>query len=83
MPDLVRSALAHDRIQAILVFFNPETVNQVTDEQGNVRWTAVEPHHYRCTTFMQVTSIPKHAGVLATHALGGTSARHYDPAADR
>jgi hypothetical protein len=82
MSDLVREAAARDRALTPVIFFKPEAVPQITDERGSVIWDAVRPEHYRSTTFYQYKSVMKHAGVLAPHALGGASARDYNPGDD-
>lgn len=83
MPELARMALSLDHPRALTVFFTPEILDEVLDTRGHVRWEAVEGRHYRSTTFMQVKSILKHAGLLMPYPLGGTSARTYRPDADR
>ncbi len=82
MPDLARLGLALDRSRALVAFFHPERIDEITDARGGVRWDRVTSAHYRSTTFMQVKSVMKHAGILVPHRLGGTSTRSYDPAAD-
>ena len=83
MSDLARLGLALDRPRALVAFFHPERIDEITDGRGEVRWEQVTSAHYRSTTFMQVKSVLKHAGILAPHRLGGTSTRSYDPAVDR
>jgi hypothetical protein len=51
-----------------LIFFKPEVVTEITDEQGRIVWDGVEPGHYRSTTFYQYKSVLKHAGVLVPHS---------------
>ena len=82
LPALVRHASSRDRALAAVVFFNPESAPEVTDDQGRLVWERVRPGHYRSTTFYQYKSVLKHAGVLAPHALGGASARDYSPEDD-
>jgi hypothetical protein len=65
-----------------VIFFNPEMVPEITDDQGRLVWERIRPEHYRSTTFYQYKSVLKHAGVLAPHALGSASVRDYRPDAD-
>ncbi len=82
LPVLARKALERDRARALAVFFTPELVAEITDTSGAVDWTRVEPRHFRSTTFYQYKSLLKHAGIIASHPLGGASTRGYDPNAD-
>jgi hypothetical protein len=82
LPTLVRKAAERDRMLAPVIFFKPEAVAEITDNQGQLVWERIQPEHYRSTTFFQYKSVLKHAGVLASHALGGSSARDYCPDAD-
>jgi hypothetical protein len=82
MPDLVREAAARDKALAPMVFFTPAAVDEIADDRGRIVWEKVQPGHYRSTTFDQYKSVLKHAGVLAPHALGGSSSRDYRPEND-
>jgi hypothetical protein len=79
---LVVHAAERDRALAAAIFFQPDAIATITDDQGHLVWRRIEPRHYRSTTFFQYKSILKHAGVLAPHQLGGSSTRGYDPDAD-
>jgi hypothetical protein len=83
MPTLPQAALARDYAQALAICVVPEVVAAITDHRGRLRWDAVQPRHYRSTTFFQYKSILRHAGVIAPHPLGASSAATYDPDADR
>lgn len=82
MPQLARAcdALDHDRTPAL--FFHPRRSAEIFDGRGRVQWDRVEPVHYRSTTFYQMKSILKHAGILKDTGLGGSSVKNYDPAED-
>jgi hypothetical protein len=82
MPGLAALAAERDKILAVTVFFNPERTSEIIDDQGRVLWHRVQPQHYRSTTYYQYKSILKHAGFLAPHPLGGSTAKHYDPDQD-
>ena len=73
---------ARDKTLTPVIFFKPEAVPEITGDQGRVVWARVQPEHYRSTTFFQYKSVLKHAGVLAPHALGGSSASGYSPEND-
>jgi hypothetical protein len=75
MSELVGHAAARDRTLTPVIFFKPEAVHEITDDQGRLLWDKVRPGHYRSTTFLQYKSALKHAGVLAPNPLGGASAR--------
>lgn len=79
LPELAQRAIQRDRIRALTAFFTPEAVPEITDPQGAVTWSHVQPHHFRSTTFFQYKSVLKHAGLLTAHALGGASAIGYQP----
>jgi hypothetical protein len=79
---LVLHGAERDRALAAAIFFQPEAIAIITDDQGHLVWRRIQPEHFRSTTFFQYKSILKHAGVLAPHRLGGSSTRGYDPDAD-
>jgi hypothetical protein len=79
LPALVGHAVERDRALTPVIFFKPEAVPAITDDQGRLVWERILPEHYRPTTFYQYKSVPKHAGVLAPRALGGASAKDYRP----
>lgn len=82
MPRLARAcdALDHDRTPTL--FFHPRRIEEITGDQGHIQWDEIEAHHYRSTTFYQMKSILKHAGILEDTGLGGASVKNYDPAGD-
>ena len=82
MRALVVLSAERDRALAPAIFFHPEAIATVTGEDGQILWHNVLPHHFRSTTFLQYKSVLKHAGIIAPHALGGSSARAYDPDPD-
>lgn len=82
MRALVLLSAERDRTLTPAVFFQPDAVSAITGEDGQILWHKVEPRHFRSTTFLQYKSALKHAGVVAPHALGGASARSYDPDRD-
>lgn len=82
LPELAQRALDRDRIRALTAFFTPEAVAEITDAQGVIIWSRVQPHHFRSTTFFQYKSVLKHAGLLTAHALGGASVVSYQPDKD-
>ena len=82
MPDLVRACDALDHDRAPVLFFHPKRIEEITDDQGRVQWEAAEGIHYRSTTFYQMKSILKHAGILKDTGLGASSVKHYDPSDD-
>jgi hypothetical protein len=79
---LVLLGAERDRSMTSLIFFNPEVVATITNDQGHLIWQRIQPNHYRSTTFMQYKSILKHAGIIKPHRLGGSSAKSYDPDSD-
>jgi hypothetical protein len=76
---LVLLSAERDKTMTPLNFFNPETIDDITDDQGQLVWHRIQSHHFRSTTFMQYKSILKHAGVIKPHRLGGISAKAYEP----
>ncbi len=82
MRELVVLGAEVDKMLTSAVFFHPEAIAQITDDQGLFVWRRIEAHHFRSTTFMQYKSILKHAGIIKPHRLGGSSAKHYDPDQD-
>lgn len=75
---LVIHAAERDQALAAVVFFQPEAIATITDDQGHLVWRRIQPEHFRSTTFLQYKSVLKHAGVLAPHRLGRVSTRGYD-----
>jgi hypothetical protein len=55
---------------------------EILNDRGRVQWDRVEPIHYRSTSFYQMKSILKHAGILKDTGLGGSSVKEYDPGED-
>ncbi len=82
MPDLARAALARDKVQAMIAFFNPETIGGIMDPYGRIDWANVTPQHYRSTTSYQYKSLLKHAGLITARRLGGSTTNDYNPDAD-
>lgn len=82
MHSLVMQVAERDKALAPTIFFQPEAIAIVTDDQGALAWHRIQPQHFRATIFMQYKSILKHAGILRSHRLGGTSAKSYDPDQD-
>ena len=82
MPQLIRACDALDHDRAPTLFFHPKRSAEILDDRGRVQWDRVEPIHYRSTTFYQMKSILKHAGVLKDNGLGGSSVKEYDPDED-
>jgi hypothetical protein len=80
--ELAQWALKRDRVRATTVFFTPEALAEITDAQGVVIWSHVQPRHFRSTTFFQYKSVLKHAGLIISHALGGASTVSYQPESD-
>ncbi|NTU85761.1 MAG: hypothetical protein HGA45_41605, partial [Chloroflexales bacterium] len=81
-PALVLLSAERDRALTPAVFFKPEAVPALTGDDGQILWHNVQPQHFRSTTFFQYKSVLKHAGILAPHALGGSSAKGYNPDTD-
>jgi hypothetical protein len=79
---LVLLSAERNRSITPLIFFNPEVVATITNDQGQLIWQRIQPSHYRSTTFMQYKSILKHAGIIKPHRSGGSSAKTYDPDSD-
>jgi hypothetical protein len=79
MPQLVKAcdALGHDRTPAL--FFHPERSAEILNDHGQVRWSRLKATHYRSTTFYQIKSMLKHAGIPEDTVLGGSSVKDYDP----
>jgi hypothetical protein len=82
MPALVQRALERDKGQALVAFFTPERLSEIMDAHDNIIWPHVTARHYRSTTYLQLKSILKHAGILAPRPLGGSSSTTYDPTQD-
>jgi hypothetical protein len=82
MRALVLLSAERDRALTPAVFFQPDAVSTITGDDGQILWHKVETRHFRSTTFLQYKSVLKHAGIVAPHALGGASARSYDPDRD-
>lgn len=82
MRSLVLLCAERDKAITPLIFFNPEKIDEITDDRGHLAWHRIQSHHFRGTTFMQYKSILKHAGIIKPHRLGGVSAKAYDPDAD-
>lgn len=80
--DLARACDQLDHARAPIFFFNPETIEQITNEKGKLLWEQLQGHHYRSTMFYQYKSILKHAGVIKNLRLGGSTAKTYDPTQD-
>lgn len=71
-----------DRRRASIFFLKPEAAAEWVQRDGHTPWAEVPGEAFRSTTFFQHKSILKHAGLLMPTALGGASARGYDPGAD-
>ena len=82
MPQLVRACDSIDHDRTPTLFFHPKRSAEILGEGGRVQWDRVEPIHYRSTTFYQMKSILKHAGILEDTGLGGSSVNNYDPSED-
>jgi hypothetical protein len=52
------------------------------DERGRILWEDAKGKDYRSAMFFQYKSILKHAGILKTTRLGGSTAIGYDPTKD-
>lgn len=82
MPVLVEHASRLDKTLTPVVFFFPDVVAALTDDQGCIVWRKVQAQHYRTTIYMQYKRILTHAGIIADHGLGGTSSIQYQPDKD-
>ncbi len=82
MRALAALSAEYDKTMAVSIFFKPESISNIVDDQGRLMWYRIQPQHFRSTTFMQYKSIFKHAGFIKPHRLGGVSAKDYDPDAD-
>lgn len=82
MHSLVLLSAERDKTITPLIFFNPEVIAKITDDQGQLIWHQIQRYHFRSTTFMQYKSILKHAGIIKPHRLGGSTARNYNPDED-
>jgi hypothetical protein len=82
MRALILLSAERDRALTPAAFFHPDAVSAITGDDGQILWHKVETRHFRSTTFLQYKSVLKHAGIIAPHALGGASARSYDPDRD-
>lgn len=80
--DLAQACSRLDRRKAAIFFLHPETAPSWVPRSGLVDWHSVAPEAFRSTTFFQYKSVLRHAGVLVADALGGSTARHYDPRRD-
>ncbi|MHC1743992.1 MAG: hypothetical protein AB9873_13300 [Syntrophobacteraceae bacterium] len=77
---LVCDMLDHSRVP--ILFPNQASAAKLADERGRIRWDEAVGEDYRSTTFLQYKSILKHSGLLRATALGGSSAKLYDPVKD-
>jgi hypothetical protein len=82
MRALAALSAEYDKTMAVSIFFKPESISDIVDDQGRLMWYRIQPQHFRSTTFMQYKSILKHAGFIKPHRLGGASAKDYDPDTD-
>jgi len=80
--DLAMACDRLDHARAVVFFFNPEALEMIVDERGQIIWERVEGKHFRSTMFYQFKSVLRHAGILAPLALGGCSATKYRPERD-
>jgi len=82
MPQLVRTCDALDHDRTPVLFFHPQRSAEILSDRGQVQWGQVDAMHYRSTTFYQMKSILKHAGILEDTGLGGSSVNNYAPDED-
>jgi hypothetical protein len=80
--DLAMACDRLDHARAKIFFFNPEALETIEDDKGQITWERVDGRHFRSTMFFQFKSILRHAGILAPFALGGSSATNYRPERD-
>ncbi|MFM2069356.1 MAG: hypothetical protein RLZZ584_4265 [Pseudomonadota bacterium] len=71
-----------DPRRTAIFFLKPQAAARWVGRDGRVNWHEVPGEDYRSTTFFQHKSVLKHAGLIAAGALGGASAKHYDPRKD-
>lgn len=82
--DLARACSELDQSKSVILFLKPESVPRHERRQATgIDWSTVRPEDFRSTTFFQYKSILRHAGILAPHPLGASSASRYVPAMDR
>lgn len=74
---LAGACSALDPRRAGIFFLKPEAAANWIRDNGTVDWASVPGEDYRSTTFFQYKSILKHAGLIASGALGGASAKKY------
>lgn len=79
---LASACSALDPCRASIFFLKPEAAANWVRDNGTVDWPSVPGEDYRSTTFFQYKSILKHAGLIASGALGGASARQYSATKD-
>lgn len=81
-PAVAVSCDSIDHARTAPVFLLPEAAARVSDRRGRIRWSLVQAHDWRTSTYMQWKSYLKHAGILADTGLGGTTSRTYRPDRD-
>jgi antitoxin (DNA-binding transcriptional repressor) of toxin-antitoxin stability system len=82
--DLARACSDVDSNKSIILFLKPESVARYERRDAiGIDWSTVHAEDFRSTTFFQYKSILRHAGILARHALGASSASRYRPSTDR
>lgn len=72
--------IEHNR--ALIFFFNPKLIEDITDERGRIVWNKIKGENYRSTTYYTYKRLLQHAGILKWGKLGEPRPKDYKPIED-